>query len=501
MSIQHSGASVDLAILSLHLNGMSSILGSINLLVTVAGMRSAGLKANQIPLFTWSIVFTSILVIIALPVFAAALVMLLTDRNLNTAYFCESGDLVLYQHLFLTPYTKINTKTNTNLFRTTSQHFMTGITLPPVSGEAPVSIRNTGLRKTGYPWEGSHLLSRWGIQMKCGSKNPHFPGKWGPLGVSADKEHKNNAEASKFDVFKREWIQFHFPLDNNATSNKHRIYYGESSTLEVPSDTFLYWLIGFTEGDGSFVKTSRNDLQFVIVQGKANVDVLYKIRDRLGFGRVIKKSERVYRYIVQKKSEIKLIICLFNGNIVLPTRKAQFATFIQTYNNRPLGPHRKPFILENPGGLSNVIPYSNNKNLPSIENTWLLGFVEAEGCFTISLLSNSNAFRTRFMLAQKGDINLPVLSTIAIKFQCGVIEGHHLKDNYEYVVSGLYNVMKIYDYFDRFINDFQGIKKISYVRFKELNHEFSIRSHLSPSKKPLLVKMSHEINSISRKSK
>lgn len=100
LSIQHSGAAVDLAILSLHLNGMSSILGSINLLVTVAGMRSAGMKANQIPLFVWSIVFTAILVILSVPVLAAALVMLLTDRNLNTAYFCESGDLVLYQHLF-----------------------------------------------------------------------------------------------------------------------------------------------------------------------------------------------------------------------------------------------------------------------------------------------------------------------------------------------------------------------------------------------------------------
>jgi heme/copper-type cytochrome/quinol oxidase subunit 1 len=40
------------------------------------------------------------LIIIAFPVLAAALVMLLTDRNLNTAYFVDTGDLVLYQHLF-----------------------------------------------------------------------------------------------------------------------------------------------------------------------------------------------------------------------------------------------------------------------------------------------------------------------------------------------------------------------------------------------------------------
>ncbi|HEY5887218.1 MAG TPA: cytochrome c oxidase subunit I [Acidimicrobiales bacterium] len=101
-SVNSPGLGGDLWIAGVLLTGMSGVMTSVNIVTTVLTMRARGMRMFRMPIFTWNMLATSILVLLAFPVLSSAGVMLFADRHLGAAIFdpAHGGVPILWQHLF-----------------------------------------------------------------------------------------------------------------------------------------------------------------------------------------------------------------------------------------------------------------------------------------------------------------------------------------------------------------------------------------------------------------
>jgi cytochrome c oxidase subunit 1 len=102
LSTTYSNDSTALFVFSVHIMGISSIMGAINVIVTIWNMRAPGMTWMKMPLFVWTWFITAFLLIMVMPVLAGAVTMVLTDKYFGTSFFdaAGGGDPVLFQHIF-----------------------------------------------------------------------------------------------------------------------------------------------------------------------------------------------------------------------------------------------------------------------------------------------------------------------------------------------------------------------------------------------------------------
>jgi cytochrome c oxidase subunit 1 len=95
------GLGGDLWVFGLALAGFGTILGGVNFITTIICMRAPGMTMFRMPLFSWNVLITSVLVLMAFPPLAAALLALGADRRLGAQVFePQNGGAMLWQHLF-----------------------------------------------------------------------------------------------------------------------------------------------------------------------------------------------------------------------------------------------------------------------------------------------------------------------------------------------------------------------------------------------------------------
>jgi len=102
LSTTYSPDSTALFVFAIHIMGISSIMGAINVIVTIVNMRAPGMTWMKLPLFVWTWLITAFLLIAVMPVLAGAVTMVLTDKYFGTSFFdaAGGGDPVMFQHIF-----------------------------------------------------------------------------------------------------------------------------------------------------------------------------------------------------------------------------------------------------------------------------------------------------------------------------------------------------------------------------------------------------------------
>lgn len=102
LSSTYGPKSTDYFIFAVHLMGISSIMGAINIIATILNLRAPGMIFMRMPLFVWTWLITAFLLIGAMPVLAGAVTMILMDRHFGTSFFnaAGGGDPILFQHVF-----------------------------------------------------------------------------------------------------------------------------------------------------------------------------------------------------------------------------------------------------------------------------------------------------------------------------------------------------------------------------------------------------------------
>ena len=100
-AVHSPGPGADMWILGLGVSGLGTILGAVNMITTVVCLRAPGMTMFRMPIFTWNILVTSVLILLAFPLLTAALMGLEVDRQFGAhLYDPSNGGAILWQHLF-----------------------------------------------------------------------------------------------------------------------------------------------------------------------------------------------------------------------------------------------------------------------------------------------------------------------------------------------------------------------------------------------------------------
>jgi hypothetical protein len=249
---------------------------------------------------------------------------------------------------------------------------------------------------------------------------------------------------------------------------KDYIQFGTPRHKPRPNLIFLEWFIGFFEAEGCFLEwfNQNGKYRFGFEITQKDVQLIYKIRNQLGFGKVmqiVKKNNEIYwRYYVHDFENLTRLIRLFNGNLITVKKEEQFQIWVAEFKKR----------------YNYNIFFSEKKPLISLQNAWLSGFFEGDAGFWVKptdfIRVNKNNLqyyniKMKFYLTQKDEKDLlnQIKHLFNIPSNIYQITNKSSTEKYNHLeTSQLKSHLLIIEYLEKY--PFLGKRHIQFHRWKRV---------------------------------
>jgi len=254
---------------------------------------------------------------------------------------------------------------------------------------------------------------------------------------------------------------------------------------------FLEWFVGFAEGDGSWqVDNNPKTQRSIFIINQADPKVLYKIKSFFKFGTVKgpylnKNGSQYYRYRVADLKNTKTLIEVFNGKLILNKTKTKFRDYANFYNSRPTVQ-----------ATFQEVSLQENSKLPTFNDSWLSGFIDAEGSFSGHEKKRKGSTTNVvivFSLSQKNEKK--VLTYLKILLG-GSISNEEKKKVYRLKIEAVDHRDRLIDYISR--HPLKSNKAISFSRFRKLHARLTDEKFkwrlTSPRAQKRLIRLTTDIN-------
>ena len=220
----------------------------------------------------------------------------------------------------------------------------------------------------------------------------------------------------------------------------NKLYFEKFNTTLDPN--WLGWFVGFTEGDG-WIGINENIPVFVLTQKESKI--LYEIRDILNFG-YVKDFGKFSRFIVRDRSNVFLLFQLFNGNLHTKHKIGQLEELGKLFKDQ--NKYNPLEVITEPVKLS-------------LNNSWLSGFVDAEGCFNVYVYKNIKSLSLRFIVDQQE--GLSIFNELRFILGTGSIYARK-NNNYRFAVTKLDKLALVVEYFNVYI--LRTKKQLAFEKWK-----------------------------------